>query len=294
LKESIADLDIDLFNSSWGSSAVVVPPPLKDVYEEYNTMISYGDQKGKAYINSIERFMKNIPADLFDTRKYCDQLTNGAHSLNIATINYCRNDTQKSKEVSGIDSQFNRLIRRVELDQALKNSVKCSDLTTPILNVEMKHLKPTPYLLEENANDFKKLLGQVSENDRKNLLERIRQRLLVLVQDSNSPEFELGKAITVKMIQPLSNPSFNGIMNNQSPTLPILNNPYITYMNNINQSPSQSPMMNWINLANTQSVMDRKCLNCGKISSMPINTSGIHMCNGNLCNLFRLFRILFG
>ena len=173
--------------------------------EVENTALAYGDERGKAYISSLERFTKNLKPEDFDIAKHTEILTRGAHKVYVATEAYLENGVDPgivvaecgqvniSGQIEECKSEVDKYLDFLDLDIAKTSANSCAELTRNLVQEDLQ--KPAdPEFLAENLRDFKLILeDQVSAEEKVQLLDKIKLRLFLLVRYSNDPSFDYGQ-----------------------------------------------------------------------------------------------------
>ncbi|KAJ3274138.1 Bromodomain containing protein 7 [Terramyces sp. JEL0728] len=203
-QETLSDIDLNSLSHCWITS--LEPNPIVSSNEaEFNYYL--GEDKGRAYVESLERFTKDLKYNFKEK-----ELTRGAHSIAKAT----RNVLEKKKESDyqdtecgqvSIKSQIQKLtneaeilFRNAEREIFKKNANKCAFLSQPIGPSEQVQISTIEQAISDNKQEFQKILAMPVDS-RKPHLEKVRKRLLQLVEQSNHTDFETTKSVTVKVVQ---------------------------------------------------------------------------------------------
>ncbi|TPX62436.1 hypothetical protein SpCBS45565_g07038 [Spizellomyces sp. 'palustris'] len=214
---------------------------------------AYGDLTGQAYVRSIERFVDGLPpAVRAPAEATINRLTRGGHLLVQRVQAYLSAKEKKeageagkvttewgavdiAQQVQQVESQAERIIKDAELEYYRREGVDIVPLLSPAcLGMQDRELDEelakgdAILLLERNAREleewtskqFARLSGQSQHpfEEESTLAEKIRRRLLQLVQSAPASEFASAKLPSIETIysmfnktpmspgRPLSNP----------------------------------------------------------------------------------------
>ncbi|KAJ3254242.1 Bromodomain containing protein 7 [Boothiomyces macroporosus] len=204
-QETLSDIDLNPLSHCWITTAET-KPALTTQEQNYNYYL--GDEKGRSYMESLESFTKDLKYNFKEK-----DLTRGAHSIAKAT----RNIIEKKKEVDYHDTECGQvsikaqiqkltneaetLFKNAEKEIYKKQANKCACLSQPVGTSEQVQITSIEQAINENKQELQKILGMPKET-RLPHLEKLRKRLLLLVEQSNHSDFEVAKNVTVKVVQP--------------------------------------------------------------------------------------------
>ncbi|KNC95881.1 uncharacterized protein SPPG_08745 [Spizellomyces punctatus DAOM BR117] len=200
---------------------------------------AYGDFTGQAYVRSIERFVDGLPpAVRAPAEATIHRLTRGGHSLVQRVQAYLSAKVKKGAEgdkvttewgavdiaqqVQQVESQAERIIKDAELEYYRREGVDIVPLLSPAcLGMQDRELDEelakgdAILLLERNAREleewtnkqFARLSGQSQHpfEEESTLAEKIRRRLLQLVQSAPASEFASAKLPSIETIYSMFN-----------------------------------------------------------------------------------------
>ena len=223
LLQSLSTIIFDLVKH-WNTGVLspigkVLTPP-----EVENTALAYGDERGKAYIASIERFTKNIDPQYFNVEKHTDFWTRGAHKVYKATEAFLEDGVKSGpirvecgqvcveEQIEECKGEVDKYLDFLDLDLAKANAINCAELTRNVVQDDLQ-LAVTPETLMENITDFDLILkNQIPAEEKAQLLDKIKLKLLLLVRYSNDPTFDYGQRARMN-VNPQQQAAYNQYAN---------------------------------------------------------------------------------
>ena len=229
----------------WNSGLLAPIGKVLTPSEVENTALTYGDERGKAYIASLERFTKNIDSGDFDVEKQTDFLTRGAHKVYLATEKFLEDGTTSGQievecgqicvedQIEESKKEVEKILDFLELDLAKTSANSCLELTRNLTQEDLKR----PFSIEflnENRSGFEAILrNEIPIEEKVKLLDEIKVKLIMLVRYSNDPNFDYGqRARQQQQQQQTSNPY---IVNNMQQQVRPMNGNAQQMQQNFNQ-----------------------------------------------------------
>ncbi|KAJ3325006.1 Bromodomain-containing protein 9 [Boothiomyces sp. JEL0866] len=204
-QETLSDTDLNPLSQCWITSLENKPTTTS---QESDFNYYFGEERGRAYVESLESFTKDIKHNFKEK-----ELTRGAHQIAKATRNILDkkkeadyHDTECGKvsiktQIQKLTNEAETLFKNAEKEIYKKQANKCGVLSQPVGTSAQVQIASIEQAINENKQEFQNILAMPIDS-RKPHLEKLRKRLLLLVEQSNHSDFEITKNVTVKVVQP--------------------------------------------------------------------------------------------